>query len=197
MDNFINKYIYNNSMFTIKKYKKNQILFNEGEICDKIFFVIDGCVEIKTYTYNEKEEIITVLKENEWFGDVLAFTDDKKYLGIGICKSNSIIAYITSSSLLKLCKDEDFLRYYLKNICNKTIQIKKQNKLLCHKNIRDRILHYFEEKMIETKSRTITLTSINDLSNILSLPRPSVSRELKNMVDDGIINKEKNIITLL
>ena len=50
---------------------------------------------------------------------------------------------------------------------------------------------------MENKSRVIYIKSINELANILSLPRPSVSRELINMVNDKIITKEKNIITLL
>lgn len=197
MNNILNKYLYDTQYFTIREYTKNKVLFNEGEICDKIYYVISGTIEIKTYTYNEKEETITVVNDNDFFGDILAFTNQRRFLGHGICTTNVKLAYITKENLLSLCKDEQFLEFYLHNICNKSIEIKKQNKLLCHKNIRDRILHFLEEKSMENKSRVIYIKSINELANILSLPRPSVSRELINMVNDKIIKKEKNIITLL
>ena len=74
----------------------------------------------------------------------------------------------------------------------KTIEA-SENKI---KDLSDEII-VLEEKSMENKSRVIYIKSINELSNILSLPRPSVSRELINMVNDKIITKEKNIITLL
>ena len=197
MNETLKNYIINSKLFTIKDHKKNTILFNEGQICDRIFYVISGTVEIKTYTYNEKEETINIVKEKELFGDILVFTDDPRYLGHGICKTNVKLAYITREDFIKLCKDEQFLSHYLHIICNKSLALRKQNKLLCHKNIRDRILFYLSMKQNELNTNIIELNSINELSNILSLPRPSVSRELINMVNDNIIKKEKNTITLL
>ena len=197
MNDTLKNYIINSKLFTIKEYKKNTILFNENQICDKIFYLISGTVEIKTYTYNEKEEIINIIKETELFGDILVFTDDPRYLGHGICKTNVKLAYITKENFIQLCKDEQFLNYYLRIICNKSLTLRKQNKLLCHKNIRDRILYYFSTIQNELNSNIIEINSINELSNILSLPRPSVSRELINMAKDNIIKKDKNKITLL
>ena len=146
MNDTLKNYIINSKLFTIKDHKKNTILFNEGQICDRIFYVISGTVEIKTYTYNEKEETINIVKEKELFGDILVFTDDPRYLGHGICKTNVKLAYITREDFIKLCKDELFLSHYLHIICNKSLTLRKQNKLLCHKNIRDRILFYLSMK---------------------------------------------------
>ena len=76
------------------------------------------------------------------------------------------------------------------------IDIKQQNKLLAHKNIKDRILYYFNTLSAKQNSKTIIVPSITKLALKLSLPRPSVSRELTNLVNEGLIMKVKNIITL-
>ena len=183
-------YIYNSNYFKIKEHKKNSILYNEGDICEYIHFVISGKVVIKTYTTLEKEEIISVINSNEWFADVLAFSLSKKYLGIVETTENSKIAYISKNKLLELCSiDINFLEFYLSNICNKSLNIKQQNKLFAHKNIRDRIMYYFDSLKHKMKSNVIYISSINDLANTLSIPRPSVSRELINMENDNLIIK--------
>ena len=192
MINNFDKYIYDNNYFTIKNYKKGTILFNEGDICSNIYFVIKGSIIIKTYTTLEKEEIISIIKDSEWFGDILAFSDSLKYLGLVECSENTTVAYISKSKLLDLCsKDINFLELYLNNICNKSLLIKQQNKLFAHKNIRDRIMYYFDSLKNKSNSNVIYISSINDLASILSIPRPSISRELKNMEEDLLIIKSK------
>ena len=101
MNNILNKYLYDTQYFTIREYTKNKVLFNEGEICDKIYYVISGTIEIKTYTYNEKEETITVVNDNDFFGDILAFTNQRRFLGHGICTTNVKLAYITKEKKQK------------------------------------------------------------------------------------------------
>lgn len=193
MNNNFENYIYNSNYFTIKNYKKGSILFNEGDICKNIYFVIKGCITIKTYTTLEKEEVISVINENEWFGDILAFSNSLKYLGLVECSENSIVSYISKEKLLDLCsKDLTFLELYLNNICNKSLLIKQQNKLFAHKNIRDRIMYYLNSLKQKNNSNFVYISSINDLSKYLSLPRPSVSRELIKMEEDLLIIKSKN-----
>ena len=190
MNKFFNEYIYNKEYFTIKEYKKGTILYNEGDICNNIYYVIKGTVIIKTYTTLEKEEIISIIKENELFGDILAFSDSLKYLGLVECNENTKVAYISKNKLLKLCQEDiSFLELYLNIICNKSLAIKQQNKLFAHKNIRDRIMYYFDSLKHKMKSNIIYISSINDLANTLSIPRPSVSRELINMENDNLIIK--------
>ena len=90
-----------------------------------------------------------------------------------------------------------FLEAYLEELSNTSLFIKQQNKLLIHKNIKDRILYYFSSMAKKQHSRTIKIPSVTKLAMILSLPRPSVSRELTNLENENIIIKKKNTITLL
>ena len=143
---------------------KNEPLF-DGKTIDYYNEIIQGHVHFKLLTEDEKVKVRTIralgmaygndpidyasyiiIKEKELFGDILVFTDDPRYLGHGICKTNVKLAYITREDFIKLCKDEQFLSHYLHIICNKSLALRKQNKLLCHKNIRDRILFYLSMK---------------------------------------------------
>jgi len=175
-----------------KYYDSNQVVFNEGAKCYGIGIVLEGEILIKTYTYNIKEEIITVIKENNLFGQFLIFSSQDSYLGIGITSRKTKVAYIPKSNLIKLLSsNKAFLEAYMEIICKEAINIKQQAKLLAHKNIRDRIMYYL---ISNQKDKIVYIDSVTTLSNILSIPRPSVSRELTNMEDDGLIKRAGKII---
>ena len=182
----INKYI------RIKNFTSNQVVFDEGGLCNGIGIVVEGEILIKTYTYNVKEEIITVIKTNELFGQFLVYANKNIYLGTGIATCKTKVAYIYKDYLnTLLMTNKKFLETYMKMICEEAISIKQQAKLFAHKNIRDRIMFYLNSHQ---KERIVYINSVTDLANLLSIPRPSISRELTNMELDGLIKRAGHII---
>lgn len=179
----------------IKELSSGDILFNEGEPCEKMGIVIKGELIISTITYNEKEETFNTIKEGEMLGDLLIFSTNPVYLGDVVAKRKTSVIIISKQKLITLLStDEEFLNIYMSVICNKAVNIKKQAKLLSHKNIEDRILFYL--KLKDTGDHIIKYDTITNLSMELSLPRPSVSRSLSNLETKGYITKNKHTITL-
>lgn len=177
----------------IKNYKANSILFNEGNLCDKIGMIIQGEVKIVTFTHNEKEETITILNKDDYFGDILIFSEDSNYLGIGICTKDTTIRYINKDNLLYLLEsNSNFLKDFLTLISSKALSLKQELKLFKHKNIRDRIIYYLTDYQKDKDNSKIYISNISNLASILSIPRPSVSREISSMIKDGIIIKNKD-----
>lgn len=182
-------------------YKKGDVIFNEGYVCDKIGYIEKGEVSIVTSTYTEKEETITYLKSNDTFGDILLFSSNNLYLGNAICEKDCIIRFFTKNNLEVLFKDSIILNNFLKEVTNKALALKKENKLLKHKNIKDRIMHYLYEESLNLQSNTIEFNSVISFSKILSIPRPTLSKELSKLKHEKLINITKRgqrcFITLL
>ena len=119
-------------------------------------------------------------------------------MGDVITNKKTSITFIPKDELIKLFqKDQELLLTFLSIVSNKSQKIKQQNKLLAHKSITDRLLYYFSLLSKEQKSKTIVIPKITQLALELSLPRESISRVIKELVDKGIIKKNKKIITLL
>lgn len=195
MQNFFEKLllIYPSS-FKIRTYNTNDIIFNEDDECKYLGIVLSGQVIISTITYNEKEEIITIINPYETFGEFLLFSTSSNYLGDCIAKKKTVIAFIKKNDFLKILSSNlDFLNKYLEYICNKTLIIKNQAKLFSHKNILDRIMYYFSIQ----KTNPFTISSVTDLAHILSIPRESVSRSLTTLQKRKFIKKENNTIYIL
>ena len=178
-------------------FSRNQIIFSEGEKCSKIGIIIEGEIKISTITHHEKEETFTIVKKGDIFGNSLIFSSSPYYLGDITATQKTTICFISKSDLIKeLSLHPDLLESYINIISDKAIRIKQQNKLLAHKNIRDRISYYFITLSKQQNSNIIQLPSITKLSNELSLPRPSVSRELTNMENDGLILRKQKLCKL-
>ena len=51
--------------FKIIDYKKEDIIFNEGEVCDHLSFVLEGEISVRTYSLNGKEEILNIISPSK------------------------------------------------------------------------------------------------------------------------------------
>lgn len=184
--------------FIYRSYTHNQVVFNEGNICDEIGFILQGEIVITTPSYDEKEETINLLNENSIYGNVLIFSSTPFYLGTAVTRKNTLIAHLSKPNLIKLMQNnQHFLLEFMQYFSNDTLKVKQQSKLLIHKSIKNRLLYYLYEQSKITGSKAIKIISITSLSLTLSIPRPSVSREIKKLSDEGIIKYKSKIITLL
>lgn len=185
-----------NEFLEYKKYKKNEIIFSEGLKCNYIGIIIEGSVLISTITYNNKEETINLLNKNKVFGNNLIFSSSPFYLGNVISYTNTYICFINKDNLMKLLNTNKlFLNEYLRILSDQVLFEKNNNKILVHKNVRDRILYYINITH-KTKGQ-VKIKSIAELARILSLPRPSVSREIYKLINENIIKYNNKIITLI
>lgn len=70
--------------------------------------------------------------------------------------------------------------------------------LLSHSSIREKIASFLiTEYRLQGSPRLNFSYTRKTMAEILNIPRPSLSRELNNMKEDGIIDYEKNTIEIL
>ena len=81
---------------------------------------------------------------------------------------------------------------------NNTIKLNTRIELLTKKNIRDKLLTYFNLLSTRTLSKTFTLPfSLTDLADYLSVDRSAMMRELSHLKEEGFIEKKGNSFTIL
>lgn len=193
---YFSKDFLNNYSF-IRYYSRQDVIALEGSECQYIGFIDEGNITISTISYQNKEEIINILSKNQFFGNNLLFASKNIYLGTVIAKSHTRIRFFNKENFLVLLENKDFLKDYLKFISDESLQTKNQAKLLAHKNIRDRIMFYLKEETRDKRNNCIEIKSMTILSSILSLPRPSVSREIKKMCVEGLIEYKNKRISII
>lgn len=185
-----------NNLFIIKEYKKETLIFNEHDVCKSLHLVLKGEVEISTLTYNDKEYTINILHKDSSFGEFLLFSNNNLYLGDIIAKENTTLAEISNENLLILLKDETVLKNYLSLLCNRSMLNQEKLKIYAQKNIKDRIMFYLFEESKKKESKTIKIKSKETLAKLLNIPRPSLSRSLIELQNEGKIIFDRYSITL-
>ena len=54
---------------TISVYRKNQVIFSQGEVADTIFYIQKGSVKIVVVSDQGKEAVVGILEAGQFFGE--------------------------------------------------------------------------------------------------------------------------------
>lgn len=83
-------------------------------------------------------------------------------------------------------------------IINNVVNLNTKIELLSKKNIRDKLLSYFDLLASQKLSKSFILPlSLTDLADYLSIDRSAMMRELSHLKDEGFIEKNGRKIKLL
>ncbi len=162
--------------------------------------VLSGYMQIIRTDYNGNRTIIEELTENSVFGTAISsLTDEceiitKEETKIVIIDFNNIINDIENN----LAYYKQFIKNLLEIYTNKIIIKNERIEILTKKTIRDKLLEYFKivSKRNNSKKIYLTMTYI-ELADYLAVDRSAMTRELKNLTEEGFIKREDKKITLL
>lgn len=187
----------NEHFFHFKNYPRGALLFNEGDICKSLGIILEGEITISTLTALDKEYTINVLTKGMMFGETLLFTDNNKFLGDIIATRDTRIAFINKNKLLVLLQKTPILEVYLKTLALKSQALNARVKLLSQKNLRDKVLFFLFEERKRQNTNLIKITSKENIASLLNIPRPSLSREISKLQNEGLIKSAKRTIEIL
>lgn len=181
------------SKITHKKYKKGQMIFFEGDISDKLYVINKGKIKIFKYTREGKEQILYILSEGDFVGDLsLLKKDEFKFNAEALEDSN--ICVLTKDDFDGLLKENPEIAIeILQVVYDRIIKLENLIQSLSTKDIESRIaglLLSFVKDFGVRKGSTIELElplSREDIANYIGVTRETISRKLSSMQEQGII----------
>ncbi|MGD9605346.1 MAG: Crp/Fnr family transcriptional regulator [Bacilli bacterium] len=186
------------SFFTIKTFPAKTVVFSEGEPCFSLGIVLKGELDVITYSLSDNGFLIAHLKKDDCFGEYLLFSDSPIYLGSLITVSEVNIALIEKEKLLILLSSQTkLLDGFLKKLGNNHLSLQNKLKVLSQKTIRNKVLFYLNLVVNETENPVVTFKSKERLAQYLNIPRPSLSRELQSLKQEGLLEYDLHTITLI
>ena len=186
------------SNFTYQKGVNIAYLFKDKE---SIGLVIDGSLDIIRIDYNGTRTIIETIYEDEILGTSLTSLLSNDYEII--TREDTKILWLDYKVILSI-NDTKYSYYnqFIKNLLmialEKNTLKNERIEILTQKTIRNKLLEYFRIEALKNRSKIIYLKSTwQDLADYLAIDRCAMTRELKNLKEEGFISVKGRVITLL
>ena len=176
------------SLFQVKKIKKNEVLFREGESCKMIGILKEGSLVISSYTFEGKEIIFNSIKTGMMFGNNLSFSKEPHYKGNVTALMDSEIYLINETNLLALCaQNKAFLKEYLSLTANTAISLNERIKMLSFNSLEERFSY-----ALFLHNGVLPYKSISDLAKELNVERETLSRYISKQISVGSVHKDNH-----
>ena len=191
--------ILGNLKYSIVSYKKGEVIFQEEEICSAIGLIIDGTINIERIYPNGKSIVMSKFKDGDVFGEALLFSKVNKYPATVIALSDCKVLYLTKNEIIKLFSVENnLMENFMMLLSEKIIILNNKIRSISLKSVRQKVVDYILCEYMNEKNEEIKLKySKEEIANDIGIPRPSLSRELIKLRDEGLINFSRNKITIL
>ena len=187
----------------IKSLNANTINLKKGLKLEKFIYqnilgiVLTGTAQIIKEDYDGNKTIVQDLEPHMLFGSTLSSLNNEEFSFIAK-EDCSLLLFDYDRILTKpYLNNESYVQFVLNILDITTEEINKKNiriELLAKKTIRTKLLAYFETF---AKGRQLTIPfSYTELSDFLAIDRCAMTRELKNLKEEGFIETHGRHIKL-
>ncbi|MDF2839461.1 MAG: transcriptional regulator, Crp/Fnr family [Clostridia bacterium] len=181
-----------------KHYTKGQTIFEIGQISDRLYIVNSGRVKIYTYSRDGKEQILYILNEGDFIGELSLLKMTKMEFNAAALEDTSLCTVSKQhfDSIIK--KNPDITLKILESLHDRLIKLEMLVQNLNTKDIETRIasmlIGFLKESGKKAVDGVILELPLNreEMGNYIGTTRETISRKLAAMQDEGILEFEGN-----
>ncbi|MDS1030839.1 Crp/Fnr family transcriptional regulator [Bacillota bacterium LX-D] len=179
-------------------YSKGSIIADEDDDCHSIGIVLSGLLEVQKIHASGKVVTLTQLRPGEIFGEAIVFSKQRNYPATITAAQETSVLFIAKDAIIQLCSISPMiLTNFMELLSSRILMLNKKVKVLSLETIRQKLCSLFLEESKKQKSLIIKLSmSRSNLAEQMGIQRPSLSRELIKMKNEGLINFHKGSIEI-
>ncbi len=183
------------------KYTKGEEIIPTIKNDNIIGIILDGFAQIINIEYNGNELVQENLGKDSVFGTTISATNSESCQIIA--KEDTEVLIIDYSRLMRPENlTHNYFNIFLSNLydimSNKFRETNERVKVLEKKQIREKLLKFFEIEHKKSHSKNIYLNfALKDLADYLAVDRSAMFRELKHLKDDKLIEVDGRKIKIL
>jgi len=187
---------------TVRRCKQREIIVAYGQPFQGIGIIASGKVALAKETHSGNRIIMGILEASDIFGGMVAFSDHRIWPMTVIAQEDCVLLFLPPDRITGICSNtcashSTLIMNMLQILSNRASMLDKKIEHISARNIRGRISGYFLDTYLQSSNKDFILTmKRHELADYLNIPRPSLSREMGLMRDDGIIEFEGSHITV-
>lgn len=185
--------------YKIYIFKKDEIIAIEEEECVYLGIILDGLVEIQKTFPSGNIVTLNRFKSGNIFGEAIVFSKKHVYPATIMSIDNSKIMFIHKNDIINICSiNNKFLGNFMTILSDRILMLNSKIKILSYETIRKKIANFLLDEYKKQNNNFLEFSyGRKKMAEVLNVPRPSLSRELAKMRDEGIIDFDKNVIKIV
>lgn len=188
--------------FQIKNFKKNEVIYSEGEEPKQLMFLIKGKVKVFKKGNGDRNQIIRLVRPGQYFG-YRAYFANENYVTSGAAIETTQIGFLPMSLVEEhIRRNNDLAIFFIRTLANNLGQSDTRTVNLTQKHIRGRlaeslmVLH--DNYGYEPDSTTLNIyLSREDLANLSNMTTSNAIRTLTSFAAEQLITVDGRKIKIL
>ena len=181
-----------------KSLAKGEVLFHRGDEANYFYFLDVGLVELNLVAPTGEKKVLEVVSPGRTFAEAIAFMQEQKYPVTAEALADSTLCQIPIRSYVDLVyANPDACMRLLSDVCRHLHARVREIENLTVQNARSRLSSYLLDHVVETSDDEATIRlelPRHVIASRLSIQPETLSRLLRNMVDEGVLTIEDRVI---
>ncbi|NLD45661.1 MAG: Crp/Fnr family transcriptional regulator [Clostridiaceae bacterium] len=182
--------------------RKNEFIVASGEKFVGIGILLSGSASVSKENFSGNRVIIEILKPGEMFGEMAAFSKNAVWPASVLTQDECSVIFISPEKIIgeceKMCPShKSLMKNMLRIVSEKALMLNRKVEYLSIKSMRAKICTYLFEQYKKSGSKLFMIPmNRNELADFLNVSRPSMSREMSRLREEGIIDFHRDSIRI-
>ncbi|MCX6312200.1 MAG: response regulator [Bacteroidetes bacterium] len=187
---------------TVKQIKNKYPIYSEGDTASNIYFLKSGKIKIFKTNESGKEYILSIHQQGEFFGYAAVLDNNGLQKQSATAIENSEIILVPKQDFYSLLtSNREFSLKFIRYISSQIIETEEKLLKLAYnsarKKVADTLLFLFRPYQVGGKMEKSLHVNRENLSAIAGISPESISRNLADFRDEGLIESENAVIRIL
>ena len=108
---------------SIVKYRKNQVVFSQGDPAEAVFYVQKGKLKVTVVSARGKEAVAAILDADEFFGEACMAGEAQRLVTVS-AMTDAVVVRIEKVEMIRLVQQQPaFSRMFMTHVLNRTIRV--------------------------------------------------------------------------
>jgi len=108
---------------TIGTYRKNQLVFSQGDPADEVFYIQSGKVKVTVVSEHGKEAVVAILEADEFFGEACLAGQTLRIATVAAL-TESVIVQLEKAAIIRVIhKEPAFSEMFIAHLLGRTIRV--------------------------------------------------------------------------
>jgi CRP-like cAMP-binding protein len=186
------------SLGRTKKYHKGEVLFSAQEKANGFFYVESGEIRVYKMDENGREVEVVRLGPGDFLGEAIVFVSSEFPFFAQAVKDSRVLFFDKTTILREMETEPSVAKFFVSLLAQKCVVLSRRVESLGLHTVRQRLIQYLLSSCSGDQQCVIELNvKKSELAKILGTISETLSRNLKQMQEEGLIDVEGNRIRVV